>query len=170
MDKLITRKVNLEDREAIWQWWNDSTTRKMMKLNHLVPWEEHIKWFDNILKYNDKILLISIVNDEKIGVVRFDLKEKDIYEVSINLNPLHRSKGYGKEILKSSITHLKQFNPNVKKLFAMFKKENIASKKTFLSNGFNIVNEVNTNCTYLNRFDNNSEEYSELIFKIESGD
>lgn len=136
-----------------------------MKLNNYVPWEEHVKWFDNILKFEDKILLISLLDKEKIGVVRFDFKENGVYEVSINLNPLHRGKGYGQKVLESSIAFFLQLNPDVNKLYAMFKKINTASKNTFLKNGFDLIENMDKNLIGLERFDLNTEEYCEMIIK-----
>ena len=160
---IITREVTLDDRRELWEWWNDPITRKMMKLNSFVPFQEHVIWFESILHSKDKKLLLSTINNQKLGVVRFDLKDKNRYEVSINLNPDFRSKGYGSKILKSSIDYFVMKTKNVNKLFAMFKKINIASEKTFKKNGFIIVENPDKNMSELKRFDNAIERYVELI-------
>lgn len=164
MKDIITRKVTIEDQKIVWQWWNDPQTRQMMKLNDNVPWEVHKKWFQDILTSKTKILLMSTLKNIKLGVVRFDLQEDNIYEVSINLNPEHRGKGYGKKILKNSIDFFLKYHPETLKLFAMFKKINIASKQTFLHNEFTIVENPSKETKGLEMFDEQTEEYCE--FKI----
>lgn len=164
MNKIFTRKAILEDRKVIWQWWNDPLTRKMMKLNEYVSWNNHVEWFDNTIKSKTRILFISIKNNQKLGVVRFDLKDNYSYEVSININPEYRGEGYGSKILKSSIDEFLKIEIKVKKLFAMFKKINIASKKTFLNNKFNLIENQNTISRDLERFDIETEEYCERIY------
>jgi L-amino acid N-acyltransferase YncA len=164
MNNIYTRKATLEDREIIWQWWNDPLTRKMMKLNEPVAWDVHVKWFDNTINSDKRILFISLEGSEKLGVVRFDLRDAYSYEVSINLNPKYRAKGYGSKILNLSIQEFLKTDVKVKKLFAMFKKINVASKKTFLSNNFILVNNPDKFLVGLERFDIETEEYCEYIY------
>ena len=49
-DNISIKKAGNKDKKMIWEWWNDPVTRKMMKKNNLVPWEEHSKWYDQFLK------------------------------------------------------------------------------------------------------------------------
>jgi len=163
MNKIVTKKVTIEDTKIVWKWWNDPTTRKMMKVNDYVPWDDHVKWFNNTLNSETRILLISSIEDRQLGVVRFDFKECGIYEVSINLNPHYRGQGYGKSILRSSINFFFTRNQHTTKLFAMFKNINIASKKTFLANHFIIIDNPNINANGLERFNRDTEKYCELI-------
>ena len=107
-----------------------------MKRNDQVPWEEHCTWFGKILEDQDRILCIGLQNNkQKIGVARFDRQLNEIYEVSINLNPVFRGQGLGRKILKESIAYLKK-NRKVIKLFAGYKKINVPSRKTFEYAGF----------------------------------
>src|SRR5438105_1596077 len=96
---MVVHEATLDDKEVIWHWWNDPVTRKMMKTNDHVPWEDHCKWFDRILQDNTRLLCVGRMDADKIGVVRFDLKADDIYEVSINLNPVFRGKGLAPQLL-----------------------------------------------------------------------
>ena len=67
----------------------------------------------------NKTFYIGEHNGTKIGVCRFEYNnEKNISEISINLNPNERGKGYGKKLLTNAIkTYLKnkkynKFNRN----------------------------------------------------------
>ena len=163
--KIDIKKVTKDDMLIVLDWWNDKTTRAMMKDNEKVTLSTHKNWFDRILSTNsNQYLLMAYLENKKIGVVRFDEKNENIFEVSINLNPDFRSKGLGKLILKEAISYFQGIK-NIKKMFAVFKKVNIASKKTFLQNNFEIKNNI-PNITLLNNFDKNSELYSERIFDV----
>jgi RimJ/RimL family protein N-acetyltransferase len=161
-DQLVVREATLEDRKPIWEWWNDPITRKMMKKNDHVPWEEHCAWFEKVLEDENRILCVGLVDQHKIGVVRFDLRIDEIYEVSINLNPFFRGKGYGSKVLLKSMEYLTK-DRKVKKLFAMCKKINIASRKTFEKAGFTVV-DPKQYYPGMERFDGEAELYCELNF------
>lgn len=133
--KISLRKACKDDCENIWLWWNDPVTRAMMKKNDPVPWEDHCKWFDKILVDDNRILLVGEIDGEAMGVVRFLQEGDGVYEVSINLAPKERGKGNGPKLLGLGLKYLKQ-TKSVKLAFAMLKKSNTASRRTFEKNGF----------------------------------
>jgi RimJ/RimL family protein N-acetyltransferase len=153
----------MEDISVIWDWWNDPLTRKMMKRNDPVPWEEHCAWFEGVLKDEKRILCVGLSGEEKIGVVRFDFKAEGTYEVSINLNPEFRGKGYGPKMLLAAIDHLKKMR-SIKKLFAKMKKINIPSQNAFLRAGFALVDSPECDHPGLENFASESEFYCERKF------
>ncbi len=133
--EVTVREGTLDDSREIWQWWNDPLTRQMMRKNDPVPWEEHEPWFAGVLNDPNRILCVGLCDGEKLGVVRFDLRQPNEYEVSINLNPAQRGKGYAPQILRKSIEHLLTIR-KVNKLWAGCKKINDASRKSFVRAGF----------------------------------
>jgi RimJ/RimL family protein N-acetyltransferase len=162
---LTIRKAQMEDCKEVWQWWNDPVTRKMMKKNDFVPWEIHLKWFRIVISpTTDKFLHLCLMDNKKIGVVRFDDKGNSTFEVSINMNPHFRGKGFGKKMLEQAIKYFTREN-SVKKLFAVFKKINIPSKKTFLYNKF-VIKREGIDYSILNNFDIDKEYYSERLFEL----
>lgn len=160
-DKLIIRQAILEDCRVIWEWWNDPVTRKMMKKNDFVPWDEHCLWFEKVLKDKDRILCVGLMDEQKIGNVRFDLQADDVYEVSINLNPLFRGKGYSPRMLKESIGFLMNIR-SVNKLYATLKKINVPSEKTFAKVGFVFMENPKHYYPGMEEFIPESEYYCEL--------
>jgi len=128
MSSVRVREAIQEDGRSIWVWWNDPVTRQMMKKNDPVPWDMHCAWFDGVLQDPNRVLCVGYLDNEKIGNVRFDKQADRVYEVSINLNPDFRGRGYGAILLKEAICYL-QANRCVELLFAMLKKINIPSKK-----------------------------------------
>lgn len=162
-NQLYVREAISDDCEVVWQWWNDPLTRKMMKKNDYVPWEEHCSWFEKALHEESKILCMGILGTEKVGVVRFDLKGEGIYEVSINLNPHFRGKGLAPDLLDASIRYL--LNKRcVHKLFATLKRINAPSMKTFTRAGFVFVDNPEVGHAGLERYTSESEFYCERFF------
>ena len=133
--EFLTREGTIDDMRENWLWWNDSTTRKMMRTAATVSWEDHVAWFESILQTPDRYLCMFEDAISKIGVVRFDPKDTPIYEVSINLNPLRRGQGFGAALIEAGIKYVVD-RQQVEKFIAAVNKSNIASVKTFLNAGF----------------------------------
>jgi len=163
--EVVIREADLEDCEDIWKWWNDPTTRMMMKQNEYVPWKEHCAWFEKVLKDEARILCIGLLDFEKLGVVRFDLKGNRIYEVSINLNPAFRGKKLASQLLNASIDYLIS-KRNVRKIFASLKRINVPSMKTFVRAGFSFIENPKIDHAGLERFIPESELYCERWWKL----
>lgn len=164
VDCLNIREANVGDSLDIWKWWNDPVTRRMMKKNDYVPWSEHRTWFDNLLADDRRILCLGQVASKKIGVVRFDSRNDDIYEVSINLNPSYRGFGYAPRMLTAASQYLySRIHP--KKLYATLKRLNIPSKKSFARAGF-VYRDPPPAFPTSDSFSSETEFYCELIPEI----
>ena len=87
------------------------------------------------------IVVILFEDHDKIGVVRYDLIKK-LINVSININPLFRQKGYGSKMLIESEPHIHKNSCFKKdKIIAKIIKENIASVKVFKKAGYQLESE-----------------------------
>ena len=130
--------ASLSHSRAIWQWRNDPVTRSMFRSEDLISWECHSNWYQKTLANPNRIMYVAITEQLPIGVVRFDSINnlEGTFEISININPLERSKGLGLEVLKNALYKLKQERPGVQKIIAEVKKENPASNRLFVSCGF----------------------------------
>lgn len=159
---ITIREASLDDRREIWEWWNDPTTRKMMYKNDPVSWEEHCLWFSGVLTDESRILCVGEVRHAKIGVVRFDLRGVEIYEVSINLGPDHRGKGYGSKILIAAENYLCSIR-SPKKLFAKIKKINVQSQKSFAGAEFVFIDRPVVSHKGLENYNPSTEVYCERI-------
>ncbi len=162
-NNMIVRLVNEDDCRPMWEWWNDPVTRQMMKDNNPVPYESHVEWFKKAIVDKNRVLCMGVFDGETFGIVRF-LKEEDrIYEVSINLSPEMRGKGLGAPFLANSIKFLEKMG-KISLLYAMLKKVNYPSKKTFEKNGF-IFKEPNKIYNKMANFDTDNEFYCELKYR-----
>ena len=132
---MMIRTADLSDLQDVYDWRNDSFSRSMFLSSEAVSLNEHIDWYQRSLKNPNRRIYIGLINDLKVGVVRFDFNEDtEQSEVSINLNPLLRGKGFGFSLLSKSISEYKQSKDTT--LIATVKKENDASFKIFTKCGF----------------------------------
>ena len=160
-NNLTVREANIDDCRVVWEWWNDPLTRQMMKQNDYVEWDAHCAWFEKTLADPERILCMAVAGPEKVGVVRFDLQADGVYEVSINLNPDQRGRGYAPQaLIRASEYIISQHHP--RKLFATLKKLNVPSEKSFARAGFKYVR-PSEDYPGLQNFLEDTELYCELI-------
>jgi RimJ/RimL family protein N-acetyltransferase len=141
---MIIQKIIKKDSLDIWLWRNDKKSIFFSKNKKKITLEAHNKWFKKNLKNKKiKFYIGSIVEKnekKKVGVVRFNIKSKYAL-VSINLNPVMRGKSLSYILLAAVIKKFLKFKKI--KLIAEIKKNNHASIKCFLKNGFCFFNARN---------------------------
>ena len=131
------READESDCIFIFNWRNDIDTKKMSLNNSKISYDEHCAWFKEALNNPLKLIYIGESDNIRLGVCRFDLdKNNSVAEVSININPIFRGKGYGKDLLISSIDKFEKENKFL--LVAFVKKENLASQTLFEYVGFTL--------------------------------
>jgi RimJ/RimL family protein N-acetyltransferase len=132
---MLIRNAYLSDVGDIFEWRNDPFSQSMFVSTGSVTLKDHIDWYQRSLKNPLRKIYIGVSEDSKVGVVRFDLNiNTNQSEVSINLNPKLRGKGYGFTLLSQSINLYRQHEETT--LVASVKKENGASLKIFLKSNF----------------------------------
>lgn len=120
-----------EDKDDLLKWRNDKHSIDMFINSYPVTLKEHQKWFDKILSSNNKYLFICLNHEnEKIGVVRFDIKNTNA-EISINIAPEMRGKGLGKHCLIETFIFAKEHISGVEVLTAKIKSINKAQDISF---------------------------------------
>lgn len=134
---IFCRLITLEDSSDVLTWRNNRASREMSMNSSVISPVEHSNWFADMLANDDHIGLIGEINGQKIGVV-FMLISEGNSKVSINLNPLHRGKGFGASLLRSSILEVQKLFPTLQQFTAEIKDTNTASMKIFVQNGFNM--------------------------------
>lgn len=136
------RPATLSDSKDIFEWRNDDHTRHMSHNSDLVTWGGHSRWFEAALSNDNRRLLVCIEQEtnSKVGVVRLDI-EAESAEISINLAPSMRGKGFGKACLTQAIESFRRSFPDHKLIKAEIKPENLSSQKSFESAGFEFIKE-----------------------------
>lgn len=142
---MLVRKIIKQDLLDLWLWRNDKKSIFFSKNQTEITLETHRKWFEKNLS-NTRVkfylgYLIKKNQKKKVGVVRFDIKNKYTL-VSINLNPIMRSRGLSYILLAAAIKKFLRFKKT--KLIAEIKNNNLASIKCFLKNKFYFLKKKNT--------------------------
>jgi RimJ/RimL family protein N-acetyltransferase len=141
---LTIRQALLADSDDLLAWRNDTDTIAMSLSACAVSPDEHTKWFQTTLSNSGCVHVIGERQDAsgeatKIGVCRFDFISNSVWEVSVNLSPAERSKGYAAELLHESIV----FFGNVRghdscTLRAVIRSTNAKSVRIFEHNKFRL--------------------------------
>ena len=136
--KILIRKANQSDCEDILKWRNDEISQKMSFNSKTITPKMHKVWFFEVLNNNNKVMYIGELDNDKVGVCRFEFDESRLVSaVSINMNPHLRGKGLGKLFLKSSVVKYMRNNKN--NIVAKVRSDNLASIKIFTHSGFEII-------------------------------
>ena len=98
----------------------------------LIPCDEHVRWFHNILKDKNVVFCILVSDNQDVGQIRIKICNK-IGEVSYSIAREFRGKGFGKIILELAEDEVKGV---VKQLTARVKKDNFKSQYLFKLLGY----------------------------------
>lgn len=132
---LFIRKATIDDIDFVYKLANDPTVRQNAFSTEPIPYEEHVTWYNKVLKATDRVLYIISDGDSNIGTVRFDIEETNAvisYSVCSNM----RGKGYGTAMILLAEKQLLADRSDVSRFIAEVKYENIPSAKVFIKNGY----------------------------------
>ena len=128
---MLTRLVTRDDAEHLFKWRNDPHTIAMSLNTMPVIWNEHIDWLQRALSDEKKLLILCYLeNFAPVGFVRFDVYYR-YAEVSINLDPHCRGKGYAKRCLTAALERFKIEFQRSMLIKARIKAENKVSQRVF---------------------------------------
>jgi L-amino acid N-acyltransferase YncA len=168
--KIDIRTADKRDCKDVYAWRTDIVSRTMFFNSNMPTYEEHVQWFNSSLNNTGRKLYIGEIGSTKIGVCRFDHDTKsEVVEVSINMNPKCRGRGYGKRLLASSIRAFQKVYKS--EFLAKIKPENLASLKIFKSVGFQEIS-LKEDMIVLVKYDQNikfkevEQSDTELLFEL----
>jgi L-amino acid N-acyltransferase YncA len=127
---IAIRLANAADSKNIFSWRNHPTIRKHSGSSNEIEWVEHEKWFVNRCGKPHHPILIGHIQQQPIGVVRFDIRE-NLADVSIYRVPDSGHPGIGKNLLCKAEAWLKHNYPYVVAVHACVLQANERSKKLF---------------------------------------
>lgn len=133
--KLGLREATIEDAEDVLRWRNDPKTRENSFNKEMIDLKSHLSWFEKKLKQKDCLMFIMMDDGQKVGNIRLDVTE-GVGEISYMIAPEYRGKGYGRKILILLEAKLNDLGADVKTLTAFVLKDNIASMRCFMDNGY----------------------------------
>ena len=136
-EKINIRRADISDKDILLEWRNNPKIREQSFNPKIISREEHEKWFNDLLKREDVILLIGILGNKKIGQVRFNLNNENA-KISVNVAPEFIGKGLGPILIVKGCNFLFE-NTNCNEITAEIKPHNTASIKAFSRAGFKTV-------------------------------
>ena len=131
ISRVQIRAVEKSDEELLLHWANDDDVRKNAVSTKKIGTAEHNQWFSKKLLDSNTFIFIFSINEEPIGLVRFDGSKKG-YEIDYLIDKKFRGRGLGKIILfKSEI--LLSTHVDKPKFIGMVATNNLPSSQVFKS-------------------------------------
>ena len=126
----IIKLSNLHQR-LLFEWANDSVTRKQSIYSKKIDWFDHKKWFNKIMNDLSVRIFIFFCVDP-VGMLRLD-KIDEGYKISFSVDVNHRGQSIGSKIILYATS-----NFDHKTLVAEVLSENKISQNIFKNHGFKI--------------------------------
>jgi RimJ/RimL family protein N-acetyltransferase len=132
---LCFRSILPADSTLLFQWRNDSDTRRNSINTAKVSPEDHARWFRKMMTFDSRWISIAELDGLPVGVIRLDWnKEHDHCEVSFTVAPEHRRKGLGFKIVQQQLEELQGAT-----VLARVKIANAGSRRIFDRLSFHII-------------------------------
>lgn len=131
------RRAAAKDGKNLFAWRNDPEAYGNFSNPKPVTAEEHAVWMERNVDPGHPDQFVVIAEDKRgpIGVIRFSNRDKDNYEVAINIAPERRGEGNGGKFLAEACGRMKGF------LLAEVRATNTPSRKIFEKCGFEWISE-----------------------------
>lgn len=124
------RIVNESDSPKLFEWRNHQTIRAVSKNTEIIEWTDHKSWFVKVQADKTRAFLIGEINNEPVGVVRFDHSGETAL-VSIYLIPDSGFNGQGHNLLLRAEEWLKTHHTHIKSIKAEVLDGNTTSQRLF---------------------------------------
>ena len=144
---VFLRKAEKDDMDLLFRWANDPVVRSNSFNTDLIPYENHVKWFNKIMEDPSVLQFILMDDDIPVGQIRLNIEDNEA-EIGYSIGSEFRGKGYGHKILQLIAEEITSEHPQITTLIAKVKTDNIASNKLFKSEGY----EMKYSCYTLKKF------------------
>ncbi len=138
-NKVKLKIASEEDLETTYEWASDAAVRAYSFNQNKITKEEHTNWLTKKLTDENCLYLIAETEGNKIGSIRFDMKDKEAV-ISYLIAPKYHGKGLGQIILTNGLEFLEKEiqnkNLSLKKIIGYVMEENVPSVKAFERLGF----------------------------------
>ncbi|MFT6981254.1 MAG: UDP-2,4-diacetamido-2,4,6-trideoxy-beta-L-altropyranose hydrolase [Crocinitomicaceae bacterium] len=131
------QKAEVQHTKKTFTWANDPIIRQFAFNKGAIPWVDHQSWFSSKVNAPDCYYGILKYNDDFVGSIRFDIKDK-IALISYLVAPEWHGQGFGTLLIKFGLQGLAdEFNSvQISEVHGFVFPSNIASTKTFERFGF----------------------------------
>lgn len=129
------RAATIQDMDLLFEWANDAEVRRNSFSSELIPYEEHVQWYEKLLKSPMHRQYIYVCGDMPVGQVRIAIDGNNA-EISYSIAPQYRGRGYGKRLLEALPEQVKKDFEQVAHLTGRVKIDNLASQQAFFKAGY----------------------------------
>ena len=140
--RVYLRDVKPDDRELLFQWVNDREVRANSFRQEQVSYREHCCWMERVLSDPDELFFLVMDDGNPVGQLRLT-KCGGCAEISYSIAPDKRGIGYGTAVIELAKEVVRNDHPDITRLIAKVKPNNVISSRCFEKNGF-----VGTFCQY----------------------
>ncbi len=135
MEEKYLRLAEMEDMDLLFMWANEEMVRKNSFSTRQITYEEHVNWYQNLLKDNQRKQYIFMCGNQPVGQARITL-QGNVAEIGYSICVTERAKGYGKELLDRISRQAWNDFPNISRVIGRIKPDNVASQKAFSAAGY----------------------------------
>ncbi|ALB44529.1 N-acetyltransferase [Clostridium beijerinckii NRRL B-598] len=129
--EVMIEPASKKDCDLLFNWANDEDVRKNSFNSGKIIYQEHIKWFSNVINSNECFIFILKFKDISVGQIRINVKNKKAI-ISYSIDKNYRGQGLSMVMLNLLEQKIKDIDTNnIDKLVGFVKYENIASQKVF---------------------------------------
>jgi UDP-2,4-diacetamido-2,4,6-trideoxy-beta-L-altropyranose hydrolase len=129
------RRATQQDSAALWTWRNHPRVRQVSRDTHEIAWDTHHAWLTATLSNPNRVLLIGELDQQAVGVVRFDITDNHA-EVSIYRVPNDPRLGLASALLQAAEQYIAEHYSHIQQIEATVLADNQASHRLFVRAGF----------------------------------
>lgn len=96
--ELSLRAAEASDVHLLFLWANDPDVRANSFHTDPIPWDDHVRWFDDRLNDASCHIFIASLSGRPVGQVRFDIKD-DVAVIDYSIASQYRGRGLGTKML-----------------------------------------------------------------------
>lgn len=131
---ITVHDATMDDCLHLLRWRNDPATRAVSRSTEAIGLDSHAPWLERTLQRDDRELLIVEFERRPVGMVRFDA-EDSAWEISINMAPESRGRGYARAALSEAEQLFFRRHPGTS-IVAFIRADNAASAGLFDRAGY----------------------------------
>lgn len=158
LDSIVSRRAEERDIATYFEWANDPSVRKNSINSGEIIWDDHERWFKKKISDKESFLYVFEIKGNPFGQVRFD-KEDEYFRIDYSIDRNYRGKGLGTILINEAQRKIVDQAGCQIVLYAEVKSSNVASKKIFEINNFNLLDKKEVNSEEVLIFIKNVGEY-----------
>jgi UDP-2,4-diacetamido-2,4,6-trideoxy-beta-L-altropyranose hydrolase len=130
--QLELREAESGDARLLWAWANDPAVRASSLSPHVIPWDDHLRWYQARLASDATVIFIAERCEDRtpLGQVRFELEDEDTAVIDISVDAAWRNCSFGSCILEGALAKLRA-SGFCKRVIARVKEHNLPSRGLF---------------------------------------